>query len=272
MIFKKPQYLYKYYSFDEKKYFQDILFRDIIYFSSPRYFNDPFDKGLDIIFKGKSKHFIKKFLSRTFNKYNSIECFNTNIEEFIDDNYIGFDPNINDNELQLQKNHLNYVLSSGICCLSELNDSILMWSHYADKHSGFCIEFNFRELEKAILRYNGQNKVIIYGQKVIYTNNYPHVSAYKKQIVESVFTKASIWQYEKEWRFFYSDGAGEKIPLPEEVITAIYMGLNIEPEQEKLIKREISKKGYLIELYKANKNKNRFILDFEKISNSIISF
>jgi len=29
----------------------------------------------------------------------------------------------------------------GIFCLSEINDSILMWSHYAENHCGFCVEF-----------------------------------------------------------------------------------------------------------------------------------
>lgn len=62
MIFRNPHYLYKYYSFDENKYYEDMLFRDTLYFSSPRNFNDPFDKGLDIKFKGKSKKFITNHL------------------------------------------------------------------------------------------------------------------------------------------------------------------------------------------------------------------
>ena len=29
----------------------------------------------------------------------------------------------------------------GVVCLSEINNNILMWSHYAQGHAGFCIEF-----------------------------------------------------------------------------------------------------------------------------------
>jgi hypothetical protein len=29
---------------------------------------------------------------------------------------------------------------------SEVSDSILMWSHYADNHRGFCVEYGLRGL------------------------------------------------------------------------------------------------------------------------------
>ena len=35
-----------------------------------------------------------------------------------------------------------YALNQfGIVCFSDINDSILMWSHYADSHTGFCLGF-----------------------------------------------------------------------------------------------------------------------------------
>jgi hypothetical protein len=30
----------------------------------------------------------------------------------------------------------------GICCLSSISDSILMWSHYSDHHKGIVVEFD----------------------------------------------------------------------------------------------------------------------------------
>lgn len=30
-----------------------------------------------------------------------------------------------------------------ISCSSELNNEVLMWSHYREKHKGICIGFNF---------------------------------------------------------------------------------------------------------------------------------
>jgi len=34
--------------------------------------------------------------------------------------------------------------SSLIACLSEKNDSMLMWSHYAQNHEGFALNYNFK--------------------------------------------------------------------------------------------------------------------------------
>ena len=33
------------------------------------------------------------------------------------------------------------VDASGVLCLSECHDDILMWSHYGDSHRGICLEF-----------------------------------------------------------------------------------------------------------------------------------
>lgn len=32
-----------------------------------------------------------------------------------------------------------------VVCLSEVYDSMLMWSHYAQNHTGYCIEYDFEE-------------------------------------------------------------------------------------------------------------------------------
>lgn len=44
--------------------------------------------------------------------------------------------------------------SRGVCCFSETSDDILMWSHYADNHKGFCLGFKTacnRSLERGAL-------------------------------------------------------------------------------------------------------------------------
>lgn len=45
----------------------------------------------------------------------------------------------------------NRTLSTGlkICSLSEVNNSILMWGHYALNHTGFCVEYDFEDFSRA---------------------------------------------------------------------------------------------------------------------------
>lgn len=268
-FYKYPNYLYRYFSFDSKNYFEDILCKDLLHFSSPKELNDPFDCSLNIIFSGRNKRFMKKYLIKKILpiRINNIsKDLIRKASAFIDENYQGFDPNIKSNELLLQQNNRNYVLSSGVNCLSELNNNLLMWSHYSNKHTGFCVEFNCDKLVKAIDDYNKSHQVITYLNKIVYKRNYPRISAYKHEMVDSLFTKSSIWMYEKEWRIVYSEGAGQKINLPPNVITAIYMGLEIQPTQEEIIKRIVLEKQYKIDLYRAKKVPNKFAVCFDKIN------
>ena len=58
----------------------------------------------------------------------------------------------------------------------------------------------------------------------------------------------------------------KKINLPSNVITSIYLGMNINPENEVIINKAISLKSYRINLYKAIKVENKFKLSFERIN------
>jgi hypothetical protein len=39
------------------------------------------------------------------------------------------------------ENAVRTMKRMGVLSLSEINDNILMWSHYSESHTGFCIEF-----------------------------------------------------------------------------------------------------------------------------------
>src|ERR1035438_7629193 len=151
-----PRYLYKYFSFDSKHHYNDILLNDLLYFSSPVNFNDPFDCSLSISYKGKDKEFVKNYLVNEIlplQVSNVDEEMKHKAELFIEEKYSELDPNLTDNHNMLQHNYLNGNLSSGVCCFSELNNNILMWGHYADKHSGFCLRFNYTKLVKYICKH-----------------------------------------------------------------------------------------------------------------------
>lgn len=47
-------------------------------------------------------------------------------------------------KFELERLTDKFLKNSYVNCLSETNDNFLMWSHYASKHSGVCLEFNFK--------------------------------------------------------------------------------------------------------------------------------
>lgn len=263
-----PTHLYKYYTFND--YFKDILFKNEIYFSTPINFNDPFDRGIDLNFKIKNKNKLKKYLvnlvlqSKESLQGNELE---TNAEEFIDNNYELFDPNIDENEKNYRLNYISFVKRSGVCCFSEKKKNILMWSHYANKHRGFCVEFNFQKLNDALVSYNRKKNKYVYLQKVIYRKTYPQLSAINEDhMVDSLFIKSSDWKYESEWRAVYSEGNGEKLRLPKDVISAIYLGLELQDKEYTIIKDAMAKNKIIDSIYRAKKVKTKFSLKYERIT------
>lgn len=38
----------------------------------------------------------------------------------------------------------------GISCLSESDDSLLMWAHYANNHCGICVEYELLEINRQL--------------------------------------------------------------------------------------------------------------------------
>lgn len=100
-----------------------------------------------------------------------------------------------------------------ITCFSRKNDSILMWSHYADSHTGVCFEI---DEERSIF------KKVDYSSKRVNINLYEVVSRalaydflneeisysdikFSNIMLKPLFTKSLEWSYEDEVRCALSD-------------------------------------------------------------------
>ncbi len=148
------------------------------------------------------------------------------------------------------KDNVNKIF--GISCFAERNDNILMWSHYADKHTGFCVEYDMtkiRSQEAKLMLYP-----VIYSKKrpllplsmfdfsdvknvKIAEGIFPHAD-----IVEALLTKSNIWQYEEEWRIIHTLKNLQEQKLFEDIITGIYLGANISSDNEEKMVKKANKK------------------------------
>ncbi|SFQ71598.1 Protein of unknown function [Flavobacterium akiainvivens] len=116
-----------------------------------------------------------------------------------------------------------------ICSFSLNNDSLLLWSHYAEEHKGICIEYDL--LDNDIAR--------AYIQPVIYSSKVPKIGIFEDyntiQMVASSLIKSKEWEYEQEWRitiFKQSENFPQKLQVPKPV--AIYLGTRFEANNEEL--------------------------------------
>ncbi len=123
-------------------------------------------------------------------------------------------------------------------CLSEVNHSILMWSHYASQHCGVVIGFATDILVDAW----GPVSRIQYpeGEEVptIWTaDEWAETTVFEVPRLATeedgkklVLTKASDWKYEREWRFVGNEpdlsapGDEKERPLPKGSICSITLG------------------------------------------------
>lgn len=99
-------------------------------------------------------------------------------------------------ELQKSISHIVAYVS-----FSEKSDDILMWSHYAEKHAGACVEFNVAAL--GVVAKNLSR--VHYAQKI--GDERPRIplggdldEKYQESVRDFLSAKAKEWEYEKEWR------------------------------------------------------------------------
>lgn len=123
----------------------------------------------------------------------------------------------------------------GVSCFSTTSDNILMWSHYADKHGGICIEYDFSLLEKL-------ENINAFLLPVIYSNDRPLLTVDKfdlengqatqesvmrimPDLIRAILTKSEFWEYEDEWRFIALAEPKQPVKLP--IISKIFIGANV---------------------------------------------
>ncbi len=96
---------------------------------------------------------------------------------------------------------ISEYIENGVVSLTETNDNLLMWAHYANEHKGIVVEFDtsnefFTEtyVEEERPYYGKINRVLYRKQRL----------KEFKSLVEPYFHKSDEWLYEKEHRFLVS--------------------------------------------------------------------
>ena len=134
----------------------------------------------------------------------------------------------------------------GIECFTQSPTDILMWSYYADKHTGVCVEYDFSKLFTSCA--NSFLFPVSYSEKrplLDVQNLYDPVTqqVYNDRIVEefprimrSWITKSKEWEREKEWRlitFPIKSDSERLVKLP--IASRIITGINISDENYRLV-------------------------------------
>lgn len=118
-------------------------------------------------------------------------------------------------------------------CLCTSYKNRLMWSHYADSHKGFCIEYDFSEPEVEILSklplpvFYSENRPLVPWKAAI-DNSVENMEEAYAEIMMGLLTKDKEWEYENEWRILIGATEDSELVMPK--VSCIYLGASIEKE------------------------------------------
>ncbi len=178
----------------------------------------------------------------------------------------------------------SFYLFHGVLCFTETRSNLLMWAHYAQRHTGIVIEFDI------------QNEFFESVRRVRYDNLRPQ-NVNVGELDDLFFIKSDEWIYEKEYRivkqkkdhdYFMRKSDMVMVPaknsavhshegalemyffkVPKECIKSVTFGIDMNLKIKELIMSKIVNDNDLshIKLWNANLSKEYYSLEFEELEN-----
>ena len=288
----------------------DAFNEDKLYAVTPDKFNDPYDslfrydkEGLrKTVLSSASKEFIVSLRDyfRSGGTFPEMYCtiYPQDILDSIRNNLVNTDDALIENigqNIEVIKEYLSYSIdnltdeavksvkqSAYITCFSETIHSVTMWSHYADSHKGFALEYDtsafqlkcqscdkMKQCKKASVcniypviyhkqRYDATDYLAYYiGKRLGMPMKNPDTFTTSKCLLY----KSPQWSYEKEWRLIVSkiNEFQDKIPVCISNIrpNAIYYGADIASINRKMLHMSAKETGIKeYQMYIDNKSYN----------------
>lgn len=209
MTLDLPQRLYKYYGPDRL----DILATRLLRYSPLGAFNDPFEGRPEVTGLSTSEQTIslidKHLPEETRRAYESLPPY---VQATVPYKQVYFMAQALAQaketeilgQLQAQMPMIMSFVSGkldellGVFCLSEVPDSILMWSHYGASHAGFVLEFDSKHTHFNEVKSRDDDLRRL--RRVLYRDTRPSSHLDAMTTTELFLVKSAHWAYEREWR------------------------------------------------------------------------
>jgi hypothetical protein len=265
-----PVMLYKY--LEIKDFLPKILSGESLRFSCPFDFNDPFESSAcyQIENSKAGKLFINKHVKQKYSNPSQ----RIMAAQQIKNRFVAPCPP--------DESFNSIIKQVGVCCLSEVRDSVLMWSHYANEHKGICIGF---DTSKSMFQLAFQ---------IEYQDKFPIISRPSDSdntlLKKYLLTKSLCWAYEKEWRIIkrtlteaekcqslrrphlseedilqLTDGRGPgDYGFPKDAIKEIYLGARIDAKQRQKVLQYVRDANLNVSVYEVRTSLQSYNLEFSR--------
>nr|WP_254230553.1 DUF2971 domain-containing protein [Vibrio coralliilyticus] len=144
-----------------------------------------------------------------------------------------------------------------------------MWSHYAEQHKGFCIEYDrnpsnlLGDNNTLPVRYT--NRLPVFSLQSIVSSDLNNRKEYMRSLVLS---KAQEWSYENEWRFINS--RGDCLVELNADITAIIFGARMPQEHKSFLSQLLARDNQDIKLKQVELKADGFGLEIVDYKASLV--
>lgn len=146
----------------------------------------------------------------------------------------------------------------GIYCLSEDRLNILMWTHYANSHKGYCLEFA-----------PTRDSRLTNAARVHYASGYPTIGFFTEgpsaHLDKALLTKHREWGYEREWRVIdvlHGEGVRQ---LTHEALVSVTVGLSCPQRRIADLQTWNATRSKPVPLFRAVRDLTRFQLNLESL-------
>ncbi len=282
-----PEFLYRYRSLrtdEDRAHVERILVAQQIRFSSAANFNDPYDckvsrrrdvsdadvrSRLTMRCRAELRSRIEAKHKNRVEKIFADGPSESEVEQYVEELWPSRNKIIDDDENLIQK----YLDNSGLLSLSEVDDDILMWSHYADGHRGLCLRFRRDALQFP-------NGIV---EKVSYPEQYPRNvwigSPSTAWYGAWVLSKSRHWCYEREWRVILQPKPPEwedtkdtltqtlygRQKLPPNALAGVVLGCDVSPKDKQRVHEWCRLTPQPVPVFFAKKKPNRYELEIEAV-------
>ena len=265
---KQPRNLFRYAPLDTDKRIdelKDLLTNNRLYCASPLFFNDPFELKPSFNPSFESEEFKRQYFEYgtryAQGLFPGLYKSEEELNQLLRQRYAQLIANPEQVYAQLQR--------GGVSCLTENDNNLLMWAHYAAGHKGCCLKFNSPE-------WRTDHEVLAY--EVSYDEAYPCIDAwpcyYERLKPEAeqnpeiffeftkslVLRKSPAWGYEKEWRLIRPEPGF--VSFNPESLEQITFGVNVPNELIEEFRNILKQRTMKVAMCKADLEKGMFSLRY----------
>lgn len=255
-----PKHLYKYRCISPHT--ESIVRDPTLWFSTPDQLNDPFD--CDPVFDTTASQVeFRDHIMRTLkDAHPSVpdSMIEQRTEEIVGKEW----PISTGGRNRFEQDYRQRLQRLGVFSASERWDSIVMWSHYADKHRGLCLEIDVTLLPPSIAF-----RKVEYVDRRPVINLFTALGASANKIAAG--TKNQDWAYEKEWRLVLeANPNGPSLPcaidMPDRFITSVILGARIRPEDKDKVLHWMRPLDRMPSIYEAYPDKHHFRMNKKDVT------